>query len=632
MSASILRVDGDGYAFRHALLSEALQDDMLPGEQARLHRQVAHAVAEQPGPRNAATAMRLAYHEFAAGDHAAAFRAYLDAADHAAKTYAYPEAQLALERVLDMWDLVADPVNESGSDHASLLVRTASMAKHAGELDRALALGDAAIREFGDGADLDMRTELVLQRSRTLSDLGRPVSVDELQATLDLFPAEGHDLSRARLLSTIGARHLMRGDLESAMSIRLQAAEYAERAGSRDIALKATTLVGSAEVQLGHVDAGLATLERAKAMQSDASPAAVLAYHVNASDALCLLGRFDEAAKVAKAGLDDAKMAGRARTLGAILLGNAAEPLVALGEWDKADRLITRGLELDPPVRHFWQLTALRTSIQLWRGDVDAAEATFGAIRTIAWQPNVDPQYSIPVARLTAEIALARDDTEAAWASVRSCLDATRRLRGYDLPLIAVGARALGARRRTGADITTHESRLRKELRALGDWGPAPSWRALVDAELTSPDQPERWASAAQSPYLPVHLTTYARVRLGEAQLESGDRSAAGETLDAVRTTAAHLGAGYLTRLVDDLVRRGGIGTRQAADHPLTPREREVLRLLAAGRSNGQIGEELFISTKTASVHVSNILAKLGVASRGEAAAMARDLPREPVS
>lgn len=631
VSASVLQVDGDGYAFRHALLSEAMQDDMLPGEQTRLHRQFAQA-AEQAGPRNAATAMRLAYHQYAAGDHTAAFRAYLDAADHAAKTYAFPEAQFALERVLEMWDLVAEPERESGSDHASLLVRTASMAKHAGELERALALGDAAIREFGDGADLDLRADLVLQRSRTLSDLGRPVSVDELQATLDLLPFEGHDLSRARLLSTMGARHLMLGDLEAAKSIRLQAAEYAERAGAVDVALKATTLVGSAEIQLGDIEAGLATFERAKSMQSDASPAAVLSYHVNASDVLCLLGHFEEAASIAKAGIDDATAVGRARTLGAIILGNAAEPLIALGRWDKADQLITRGLELDPPMRHFWQLTSLRTAILLWRGDVDAAERTFGEVRQIAGQRDVDPQYSISASQLAAEIALARNDADEAWALVASCLDATRRVWGYGLPLLATGARALGVRRRTGADIAADERRLRTELAAVGDWGPAPSWRALVDAELASPGDPALWQTVAEAPWLPAHITAYALARVGEAHLEHGERDAAAVALETARTAADDLGSGYLTRLVDDLVRRGGIGGTPAGGNGLTPREREVLRLLCDGCSNGQIGDRLFISAKTASVHVSNILAKLGVSSRGEAAALARDLTEDPVS
>lgn len=627
VSASVLQVDGDGYTFRHALLCEALQDDMLPGERARLHRQFAGAIGEQAGRRSAATAMKLAYHLFAASDHPAAFRAYLDAADHAAKTYAYPEAQLALERVLEMWDLVPDPVNESGSDHATLLVRTASMAKHAGELDRALSLGDAAIAEFGDDVDLEMRTELVLQRARTLSDLGRPVSIDELQATLDALPPHSHDLCRARLLSTMGARHLMAGDLVAAKRVRQQAVEVAERVGAQDIVLKATTLVGSAEVQLGDIEKGLATLEHAKSLQSVASAGAVLSYHVNASDALCLLGRYDEAAGIAQAGIDDARAIGRARTLGAIILGNAAEPLIGAGRWDKADSLLTRGLELDPPMRHFWQLSTLRALIRLWQGDLDSAERAFSETRSVAGRSDVDPQYSVPAARVSAEIAIARSDPDLAWTMVSACLDCTPRVWGYYLPLIATGARALGVRRSAGVDVAAAEQRVRGELDAANGWGPAASWRAVAEAELTVPGDTETWQQAVAAPRLPVHVTAYAKVRLAEAHLERGERAAATGVLDDARSTADKLGAGYLLGMVDELGRRGGVADAPARENSLTPREHEVLRLVADGCTNGQIGERLFISTKTASVHVSNILAKLGVATRGEAAARARDVP-----
>ncbi|MEU3513627.1 response regulator transcription factor, partial [Streptomyces longwoodensis] len=94
----------------------------------------------------------------------------------------------------------------------------------------------------------------------------------------------------------------------------------------------------------------------------------------------------------------------------------------------------------------------------------------------------------------------------------------------------------------------------------------------------------------------------------------------------AVRETAVRLGAGPLRDRVDALVRRGRLGEGAGAPERtsvLTAREGDVLRLLALGRSNRQIGEELFISGKTASVHVSNILAKLGAGSRTEAVAIA---------
>jgi DNA-binding NarL/FixJ family response regulator len=92
------------------------------------------------------------------------------------------------------------------------------------------------------------------------------------------------------------------------------------------------------------------------------------------------------------------------------------------------------------------------------------------------------------------------------------------------------------------------------------------------------------------------------------------------------RAVAERLGAAPLLERIDDLVRRGRLAdapSRGARPSPLTAREQDVLRLLARGRSNRQIGEELFISGKTASVHVSNILAKLGASSRTEAVAIA---------
>ncbi|WP_344285229.1 helix-turn-helix transcriptional regulator, partial [Actinomadura napierensis] len=107
------------------------------------------------------------------------------------------------------------------------------------------------------------------------------------------------------------------------------------------------------------------------------------------------------------------------------------------------------------------------------------------------------------------------------------------------------------------------------------------------------------------------------------------DRDRAGPALRRAAEVADGLRAVPLRERTGDLGRRAGIsldGERPSPGLGLTPRETEVLRLVAAGRSNREIAEALFISAKTASVHVSNILGKLGVAGRGEAAARAHRL------
>ncbi len=153
--------------------------------------------------------------------------------------------------------------------------------------------------------------------------------------------------------------------------------------------------------------------------------------------------------------------------------------------------------------------------------------------------------------------------------------------------------------------------------RANGNNDPA-AWRAVVDA------------------FGPgfVYETARARWRLAEVLAEAGDRTAAREELRLAARVAGELRAAPLQAALADLGRRARIGVPSAAEADvdpgasgplasLTSRELDVLRLLAAGHSNKEIGTELFISPKTASVHVSNILAKLNAASRTEAAAIA---------
>ena len=145
--------------------------------------------------------------------------------------------------------------------------------------------------------------------------------------------------------------------------------------------------------------------------------------------------------------------------------------------------------------------------------------------------------------------------------------------------------------------------------------GPAsPALEELLRAWRTSVD--------AFTSYGPVYETARSQVRLAAVLEASGDIEAARSLVDAARSVAEELGAQPLLVEADTVVPPTRAASAPSPD--LTRRESEVLALVALGRSNGQIGRQLFISTKTVSVHVSNVLAKLGASGRGEAAAIAR--------
>ena len=157
-------------------------------------------------------------------------------------------------------------------------------------------------------------------------------------------------------------------------------------------------------------------------------------------------------------------------------------------------------------------------------------------------------------------------------------------------------------------------------------------WLAHTKAEWArarGDNDPQAW-QAVVAEFSPgfVYETARSRWRLAEALAEAGQRAAAERESSLATAAVSDLGAAPLRAALEDLGRRARLGRAAVAAGPdalagLTAREREVLRLLAAGRSNREIAAALFIAPKTASVHVSNILAKLGASSRTEAAAIA---------
>ncbi|TDC48146.1 LuxR family transcriptional regulator [Jiangella ureilytica] len=638
VSAGVIVVDGDGYAFRHALLREALHDDMLPGEHARMHARYAQALEAHPELMpSSPTATEVAHHWYSAHDVERAFAWSLTAADELVRSYAHATAQQLLERALELWDQVAEPEKVAGRDRLDVFIRAATEAYAAGEFERTLSLVKEALRLVDRTADPARAGWLLAHQGSVKSRLGRPGAVESLMEARELIPAEP-SVQRAEALDWLATMLMLDWRFAECLQVADEAEQVAAAVGLERIVASAHVTRGTAWVHMGDADKALAELRLAGPTAS-AEPDHLHRYFVNLSDAYTLLGRYREAVDVATEGYEHARKRGRKRTSGVVLAGNAAEPMLALGDWERAERMIERGLELVPPPNHERHMIGLKAWLELWRGEVDAAAAAVERLRAGMTRRVLLPQDSRLVARLDADVALVQGDAERAWTAVTTevggRIDAA--VPGYDLPLAFAGAQALGARIRAAggtAGLTGDIAWLRALTEHTASGWPVDLWPALVDAELAGlgGNDAAAWDHALgvlEAAEGPVHLIPYAGYRLGRALVEAGDRDGALTALRAAAAAADALGAGLFRGWVDELSQRAhlplvaGVPSPRVTPSGLTAREHEVLRLVAQGRSNREIGEALFISSKTASVHVSNILAKLGASGRGEAAAIA---------
>jgi len=671
VAANVLLADPDGYVFRHALIREAVHGELLPAERGQLHRRFAEAIAADPALVTPGRAPgEQAWHWYAAHDTTRALVSAWQAAGQAGRGLAYAEQLAMLSRVLQLWEPVPDAAQRIGVDHAAVLEAAARAAESAGEDDRGLALARAALREV-DAAAEPVRAALLLLTCGHLKDrLGRADYADDLREALRLIPAEPPSSARARVLEALVhfTLHEHRGggwDDPALRALAEEAVVTARRAG--DAATEAGALVTQAYAEPvgGSVDRIRALLAQARAVASraEAYEPWLEAASIE-SETLEGAGLHVEAAAVAREGLTVAREHGLARTYGAVQASYLAEPLLSLGRWDEAAEIIEGALRLSPPRvnrTYLWRLTG---DIALARGDLAAAADSVASIRAVLEETRHHDQHHLPLVRLDTELRLAQERPAEALGAVHDALDRLdlRRIPRYAWPLLVAGARACAAVPARDAALATTAAamleRLRAEAGRLAADGlaqrayqltfaaeAARAGRALAVAEPGEPPQPGDlravWDEAAQAwetadePY-PLAVTL---LRSAEAALGAGDRDGGAIRLRRAAELAQRLGAGPLRDDIAVLARRARITLGQRGDAAeargqepeperlgLTARELEVLRLVAAGRSNREIAGELFISVKTASVHVSNILGKLGVTSRGEAAAAAHRL------
>ncbi|MEV6114297.1 AAA family ATPase [Streptomyces sp. NPDC052109] len=679
VGANILTVTpaGDGYRFRHSLVREAVADDLLPGERSRLNRRYAEALEADPTLVPAdARVMRLASYWYHARDAAKALPAVLDASVVARRRHAYTEQLGLLERAMELWDSAPEGVRSAlrpvdytevyppcGCDPATtplryldLMAEAAVAGRFGGERERALKITKRALRLLEDEPDPVRAAWFWVQRSRLVQAQARGDGRQELATAQDLVrglpPSEVH----AEVLAVAANWSMLHRPGPEAFTAAERAVEYARMVGARHIELHARLTLACLEVDSGDTETGLAELRQVlrDTLAEGVHHVAGRAY-VNLPSQLQGLGRDRDAVPLLREGVAFARAHGLLDSE-AWIRGNLSEALYSLGDWAEAAETAARATRVGHSVKARGAGALRLAHLALARGDLAEADRQLAAARAHYGTHDPMPQHSLPLARIALGVAAEEGRVADERAELIRALDdgfppGTQR---YGWPLLRAAATAEAEARTLPAAAPGRAGildRLTEAVRNLTTG--APLWRAYEQwtrAELRraqGTDTADDWSpviSAFECLDRPYELARVRHRLAGALLTEGGDdeRERAAELLRLAGAVAAHLGAHSLADAVARLAQRARLtlsrGPRQAlAADPaaalgLTNRERDVLRLVSAGRTNRQIAEELFISPKTASVHVSNILSKLGVAGRGEAAAVAHRLGLFPAA
>ncbi|MFP1603773.1 ATP-binding protein [Microbacterium sp. 2216-1] len=632
MAILAVRAD-DTYGFRHALLREAVHEDLLPGERARLHRAFAEVLERRVQEGSGCQESALAYHWHQARDPRRALIAAIGAMERSRSSFAFSTAARYGELALELWDQVPDAGEATGIDHIALLARLGSILRNAGDGDRALMVVDIALDEVdAQTVDPGVLVRLLRDRSMYLTSLGKPQQIEALQQALSEYEARAVDEPRlhALLLTLLAARYMIVGRLEEAVRLADEAFGVAERAGDEVRMSMAANVRGNSRVHLGDVDTGLADFRLAWSLASNLE--AQLRYRVNFSDTLTNLGRFDEAVRLAQGGVEDARRFGVERTSGSILTQNRAEPLLELGDIARVEQLLAADLTLRTHRIFRTYTTATRVRALAWRGRFAEADLLLDE-----WRPHMhqiaesERQVRYSLWRTELDLTLARGDVSGAVRTLEQILADTGADLGQKPRLLLEGGRAVSGLRAQGDEAAALV--LAERTRASWEHLPAAlrprTWCEVLDALLSG--APEAWRAAmaaADSGDVPVLFQMVARIELARALIVTGDRPARLEA-SALLADAEERAVGYghagLKREAAALAEAAGLTDAAASGlAALTARENQVFALVAEGLSNRQIGERLFISVKTVSVHVSAVLRKLGAATRTEAAARYR--------
>ncbi|HYF72775.1 MAG TPA: LuxR C-terminal-related transcriptional regulator, partial [Nocardioides sp.] len=639
-------VAADGrYSFRHALLGEAVYDDLLPGERVRLHAQ--YVAALQAGARG--TAAELARHARLAMDLDTALTASIQAGNEASQVGGPDEAAYHYQQALE---LLVDPRRcaQVDLDLSKLVVSAAEALSASGDPERAVKVIAEQVDRLPVDAPTTWRARMMSTQALMMMMIDGDYDPVAISAEAVALVPEGDSGLRTRVLATHARVLAGMGQYDEAQTVGLDALHLAERLDLHELASEViTTLSGLKKAGpkegLRHALADAVTrAEATGALSSELRARYLLGRSYEDWAEFVETERWFRSAieRGAEAGMPYAPYAFEARW-------QLAWVLIVRGRWDEALTLIDTAQDPVPPPLPRALIAPLRMQIHQARGADVCAEAR--GLRKF-WAR--DGGVAINASAVEMDAAGLRGDAAGAievYDEVVAVL--TRIWHEWFSARIRLGAVTIGAVARavpemSGAERAAYVERvdrihadghvvLDRYADPSGHWGPeGRAWMKRLDAETLR----VRWLAGIDAPPLDAlvdawrdavvlfedfgHVYELARVRTVLAGIlrATGDPAGARELGDLARQTAHQLGA---QPLLDELRAIGSTPMREeSAPDALTPRESEILQLVAQGRSNGEIAKQLFISAKTVSVHVSNILGKLDASGRTEAAAIAR--------
>ena len=649
-----------GFVFRHALIQELAYAELLPSERIALHRAIVSSLQDAGGSSG-----EIAHHALLGHDLPTCLAHSVKAADQAVDALAFAEALAHVERVLELWERVSAPESLAGRDHASLLTLAARSAGALGQWSRAAGHGRAALDHLDPIERRDERIVALLDLARWESfaddEVARAAAILE---AAELVPTDPPSATRAHVLTELAHLANDNGRIDEARRLAEEAVETSRAVGARAEETRAMVrlaeIVADGFLQPEAAERLLVEAERiATELRAPSEDFAGLIVFRQADFAL-MTGAFARAVEIMDAGMARAARAGRSGERSGFLRGMKIDGLASLGRWDEAETLAEEA-------RRDASVVMARMAVQ---GFVNVLIRQGRTAEAAAAVRATDFGYVTPFDGswiLQTRIRMA--NSEGRWDDARAAADEAIGLfedpaRSFNVLAfleLCVCGEADRAELARGRRRTTEEAEARRvglarldllqrgAQAAIGRGGAGPLMEAMLasaEAEgsrLLGRSDAQLWKQAAgrRKALGQPWETAYAWFREAEAVLAArGSKQEALPLLREAHRTASRLRASPLIEQIEVLARRGRIHlasapaerrARQATTADgvvvaLTTREWEVLSMVAAGHTNREIGDALYISKKTASVHVTNAMDKLGALSRYEAAASATRL------